>query len=167
MAAAVDAAADDLCRVQAEPLSHDECVRFVTRDDCGAVATFLGVTRDNFAGKKVVTLRYEAYAPMAEAKMREICAAAREAFGVKRGAALHRTGEVAVGEASVILAFASPHRADALKAVAWAIDELKAKVPVWKQEVYADGAPAWKENAEFDPAKLSEPVGVPDDGAAG
>ena len=138
-----------------------------------------------------MTLRYEAYAPMAEAKMREICAAAREAFGVKRGAALHRTGEVAVGEASVILAFASrrreavarprseasrfpsdtarrsPHRADALKAVAWAIDELKAKVPVWKQEVYADGAPAWKENAEFDPAKLSEPVGVPDDGTAG
>ena len=51
MAAAVDAAADDLCRVQAEPLSHDECVRFVTRDDCGAVATFLGVTRDNFAGR--------------------------------------------------------------------------------------------------------------------
>ena len=62
----------DLCRVQAEPLSHDEAVAFVTSGDCGAISTFLGTTRNNFDGRPVRTLMYEAYAPMAESKMREI-----------------------------------------------------------------------------------------------
>eukprot|EP00629_Pelagomonadales_sp_RCC1024_P016716 CAMPEP_0119276178 /NCGR_PEP_ID=MMETSP1329-20130426/14983_1 /TAXON_ID=114041 /ORGANISM="Genus nov. species nov., Strain RCC1024" /LENGTH=152 /DNA_ID=CAMNT_0007276605 /DNA_START=128 /DNA_END=583 /DNA_ORIENTATION=- len=151
MAAAVAASAasaDDLCRIDAAPLSHDEAVAFVTADDCGAVATFLGVTRDSFEGRRVLTLSYEAYAPMAESEMRKICGAARERFGVRRGCVLHRVGEVAVGQASVIIAFASPHRKDALQAVAWAIDELKRTVPVWKKEVYADGGASWKENVK-------------------
>ena len=93
--------------------------------------------------------------------MREICAAARAAFGIRRGAALHRVGEVGIGEASVVLAFSSPHRADALRACAWAIDELKAKVPVWKKEVYADGDDSWKANAEWDPRQLAAPVAAP------
>lgn len=67
----------DLCRVQSEPLSHDEEVAFVTSADCGAIATFLGTMRNNFEGRPVRTLMYEAYAPMAESKMREICRAAR------------------------------------------------------------------------------------------
>ncbi|KAH8098343.1 molybdopterin synthase [Aureococcus anophagefferens] len=113
--------------VTGAPLSHDEAVAFVTSDDCGAVATFLGVTRDTFEGKRVVRLSYEAYVPMAEAEMLKICA-------------------VAVGEASVIIAAASPHRKDALAAVAWAIDELKTTVPIWKKEIYAEGDPAWKQN---------------------
>ena len=92
------ARADTLCRVDAGALSHDEAVAFVTADDCGAVATFLGVTRDSFEGKRVVKLSYEAYTPMAEAKMREICDRARGEFGAKRCAILHRVGEVAVGE---------------------------------------------------------------------
>ena len=67
----------DLCRVQSEPLSHDEAVAFMTSADCGAIVTFLGTTRNNFEGRPVRTLMYEAYAPMAESKMREICRAAR------------------------------------------------------------------------------------------
>ena len=151
----------DLCRIQSEPLSHDEAVAFVTSDDCGAVSTFLGITRNNFEGRPVKTLMYEAYAPMAVSKMREICQAARRAYGIKKACALHRVGEVPVGEASVILAFSSPHRKDALSACAWAIDELKRVVPVWKQEVYADEDRAWKENKEWDPAQLARAVRAP------
>ena len=144
----------DRARVTGAPLSHDEAVAFVTSDDCGAVATFLGVTRDTFEGKRVVRLSYEAYVPMAEAEMLKICAVARARFEAKRCCILHRTGEVAVGEASVIIAAASPHRKDALAAVAWAIDELKTTVPIWKKEIYAEGDPAWKQNKEWDPKTL-------------
>ena len=139
--------AETLVRVGPEALSHDAAVAFVTTDDCGAVATFLGVTRDSFEGKRVVRLSYEAYVPMAEAKMRAIAAAARSKFGVRRVACLHRVGEVGVGEASVVIAMASPHRRDALSGVAWAIDELKATVPIWKKEFF-EGGEVWKENAE-------------------
>ena len=151
----------DLCRVQSEPLSHDEAVAFVTSGDCGAVATFLGTTRNNFDGRPVGTLMYEAYAPMAESKMKEICRAARKAYGVRKACALHRVGEVKIGEASVVLAFASPHRKDALNACAWAIDELKRVVPVWKQEVYADEDASWKANKEWDPAGLAREIRAP------
>ena len=145
----------DLVRICEGPLSHDEAVGFVTADDCGAVATFLGVTRDNFEGQRVVTLSYEAYVPMAESEMLKICGTARSKFGVKKCCILHRIGEVAVGMSSVIIAMASPHRRDALEAVAWAIDELKTTVPIWKKEVYAEGDPAWKQNAEWSPANLA------------
>ena len=151
----------DLCRVQSEPLSHDEAVAFVTSGDCGAIATFLGTTRNNFDGRPVRTLMYEAYAPMAESKMREILREARRAYGVRKACALHRVGEVKIGEASVILAFASPHRKDALNACAWAIDELKRVVPVWKQEVYADEDASWKANKEWDPAGLAREIRAP------
>ena len=160
MAAAVETDLD-LCRVQAEPLSHDEAVAFVTSGDCGAIATFLGTTRNNFDGRPVRTLMYEAYAPMAESKMREILREARRAYGVRKACALHRVGEVKIGEASVILAFASPHRKDALNACAWAIDELKRVVPVWKQEVYADEGADWKANKEWDPAGLARDIRAP------
>ena len=160
MAAAVETDLD-LCRVQSEPLSHDEAVAFVTSGDCGAIATFLGTTRNNFDGRPVRTLMYEAYAPMAESKMREILREARRAYGVKKACALHRVGEVKIGEASVVLAFASPHRKDALNACAWAIDELKRVVPVWKQEVYADEGADWKANKEWDPAGLARDIRAP------
>ena len=160
MAAAVETELD-LCRVQSEPLSHDEAVAFVTSGDCGAIATFLGTTRNNFDGRPVRTLMYEAYAPMAESKMREILREARRAYGVRKACALHRVGEVKIGEASVILAFASPHRKDALNACAWAIDELKRVVPVWKQEVYADEDASWKANKEWDPAGLAREIRAP------
>ncbi|KAH8050770.1 molybdopterin synthase [Aureococcus anophagefferens] len=118
-------------RVTGAPLSHDEAVAFVTSDDCGAVATFLGVTRDTFEGKRVVRLSYEAYVPMAEAEMLKICAVARARFEAKRCCILHRTGEVAVGEASA-----------------------PTTVPIWKKEIYAEGDPAWKQNKEWDPKTL-------------
>lgn len=113
----------------------------------GAVATFVGTTRDTWDGKATLRLEYEAYAPMAEAALAKLAGAACARWPLKAFAVGHRTGVVGVGDASVAIAASSPHRADALAAVAWAIDELKATVPIWKKEVFVGGA-VWQENAE-------------------
>eukprot|EP00891_Asterochloris_glomerata_P001953 jgi/Astpho2/1953/Aster-00466 len=134
-------------RVTSDVLELGELSAFVQDPEAGAVATFSGTTRDSFLGKKVVRLEYEAYAPMAEAKLKELCQTAMKRWQVKRTAVAHRTGVCPIGEASVIIAMSSAHRKDALEACAWAIDELKATVPIWKREVYEDGS-VWKENAE-------------------
>eukprot|EP00793_Prasinoderma_coloniale_P001018 PRCOL_00006009-RA len=157
----------------------------VSSAQAGAVATFSGVTRDSFEAKTVVRLEYEAYVPMAEAKLRQIaeecvkrgalkCAIshkplvlvrplltrltrdARATSRRPRGGAPHpvdavgcaaKLGVVPVSEASVIIALSSAHRKEGIEALHWAIDELKARVPIWKKECYEDGS-VWKENAE-------------------
>ena len=135
--------------IRSEVLSHEEAVSFVGDPGCGGIATFLGVTRDNFDGKKVKLLSYEAYIPMAEAEMRKLCVAARDRWDITKAVILHRIGEVPIGGASVIIAVSAPHRRAALDAVAFLIDELKAKVPIWKKEIYYDSDPLWKENIEW------------------
>ncbi|CAA6671197.1 unnamed protein product [Spirodela intermedia] len=123
-------------------------VSFVRDPSCGAIATFEGTTRDTFEGRRVVELRYEAYVPMALRQLRQICAAARSRWAVERLAVAHRLGRVAVAEASVFVAASSVHRAEALAACEFLIDEVKASVPIWKKEVYENGE-IWKENREF------------------
>jgi molybdopterin synthase catalytic subunit len=126
-------------------------VAFVGRPSTGAIATFIGTTRDHHEGRPVAELAYEAHAAMAVRVMRDVCRAAAEAHpGLAAIYVAHRTGTVPVGEASVLIAVSSPHRAPALAAATSIIDDLKARVPIWKQERYADGsAPAWKENKEW------------------
>eukprot|EP00898_Chlorokybus_atmophyticus_P006409 jgi/Chlat1/676/Chrsp104S01278 len=136
----------DSAVVTVAPLSLDAAVARVQDPTAGAVATFTG--RDTFEGKRVLRLEYEAYAPMAARKMIEICQQMRSKWsGLVKIAMSHRTGPVAIGESSVLIAVSSAHRADALEAARFAIDELKATVPVWKKEFYEDGS-VWKENAE-------------------
>jgi molybdopterin synthase catalytic subunit len=114
----------------------------------GAVATFVGITRNSFAGKAVRHLEYEAYAPMAEQEMERIGTEIAERWPAVTGIAIaHRVGRVEVGEASVAIAISAPHRREALAACAEAIDRLKATLPVWKKEVFADGS-EWRENRE-------------------
>jgi molybdopterin synthase catalytic subunit len=116
----------------------------------GAVATFVGVTRNSFAGKEVLHLEYEAYAPMAELQMREIGTEIAQRWPAVTGVAIaHRVGRVEVGEASVALAVSAPHRGEALAACAHGIERLKATLPVWKKEVFADGS-VWRENTGED-----------------
>lgn len=145
--------ADILAKISEEPLSNDEAIKFVSDPKCGAIATFLGVTRDNFEEKTVEKLSYEAYVPMAEKEMRRLCVEARERWGKSQEGAhfciLHRIGDVPIGEASVIIAVSTPHRTDALEACAWLIDSLKASVPIWKKESYVEGDAQWKQNAEW------------------
>lgn len=114
----------------------------------GAIATFIGTTRDTFNDKQVLELRYEAYVLMALRQLRAICSAARNRWKLMKLAVAHRLGVVLVGEESVFVAVSSVHRRDALEACEYIIDEIKASVPIWKKEVYTNGE-VWKENAEF------------------
>jgi molybdopterin synthase catalytic subunit len=119
----------------------------VARDEAGAVLIFEGVTRNHHDGREVRRLEYEAYPSMAESQMERICADILGRWPEVRVAMAHRIGVVAVGEASVVIAVSAPHRDEAYAASRYAIDTLKAVVPIWKKEFYADGS-AWKANAE-------------------
>lgn len=126
--------------ITTEPIDADALYRAVLRDANGAVVTFHGVVRDHSnSGKAVVLLEYEAYAEMAEARMRAIGAEVARRWEVHDVAMVHRVGRVEIGEASVVIAVAAPHRGVAFDACEYAIDALKASVPIWKKEVFADG----------------------------
>ncbi|XP_041969507.1 molybdopterin synthase catalytic subunit [Aricia agestis] len=139
----------DHLKLTVDKLSVESISDLVVDDSCGAVSIFVGTTRDNFEGKKVVHLEYEAYESMALKAMKVICEDARRKWPAVHGIAIyHRLGNVPCREASVVIAVSSPHRRDSLDAVAFCIDQLKANVPIWKKEVYDGEEPAWKENFE-------------------
>jgi len=137
----------DICIISSEPLQIAAICDLVADPAAGAISTFMGVTRDNFNGKKVVKLEYEAYEPMAKQELTKICVQIRKKWDVLHIAMFHKVGLVPIGEASVIIAISSAHRTEGLEAVHWAINELKAVVPIWKKEFYEDGS-TWKGNAE-------------------
>lgn len=144
----------DFVKITESQLSIEEATKQVTSPSSGAISTFIGTTRDNFNGKKVVRLEYEAYTGMAEQELRKICKEVREKWSsIEHIAVYHRLGLVPITEASVIIAVSSPHRRESLEAVHFAIDTLKAKVPIWKKEVYEGDEPQWKENSECSWAK--------------
>lgn len=122
-----------------ETLTVEELVREVRDDSAGAVVTFVGVVRDNFKGKRVLYLEYEAYKEMAEKKLAEIGDEVRARWGLDRIAIRHRIGHLEVGETAVVIAIASPHRREGFEACQYAIDRLKQIVPIWKKEVWEDG----------------------------
>ena len=122
------------------PLSLDAVVRAVCGPGQGGLVTFSGAVRDATHGKPVVRLEYEAYAPMAEKKFAEIAAEATALWPGARVAIHHRVGVLIPGELAVVIAAATPHRAEAFAACRHAIERLKADVPIWKKEVFADGA---------------------------
>ncbi|KAG5189566.1 Molybdopterin biosynthesis MoaE [Tribonema minus] len=139
----------DLVMVTDQPLELSAMVAAVAGPKCGAISTFLGVTRDTHNGKTVVRLEYEGYAPMAEKELRKICEQARQKWSIEKIAIAHRLGVTAVEEASVIIAVSSVHRRESLEAVQYCIDTLKATVPIWYLEVYEGDSRVWKENAEW------------------
>ncbi|PIN06128.1 Molybdopterin converting factor subunit 2 [Handroanthus impetiginosus] len=130
------------------PIDIAKYITYVQSPHCGAIATFAGTTRDSFEGKTVLELRYEAYVPMAIRCIKSICSSARSSWNLHSIAVAHRLGPVPVGEMSIFIATSAVHRADALDACKFLIDEVKASVPIWKKEVYTNGE-VWKENAEF------------------
>ncbi len=134
--------------ISSEPLDVAGLVAAVAGDDAGAILTFLGVVRaDEHDTGTVESLAYEAYAELALREMRTIGAEASSRFGPVRVAMAHRTGVCAVGEASVAIAVAAAHRGAAFDACEYAIDELKKRVAVWKQERYRGGEVRWRPNA--------------------
>jgi molybdopterin converting factor subunit 1 len=129
-------------RIQSEPLDPRDIEALVANPAAGAMATFIGTVRDHGRGKSVTHLDYEAYAPAAELTLAQIGDEIRERWGVEHVAIAHRVGSLAVGEASVVISVASPHRDAAFEACRYAIERIKEIVPIWKKEHYADGA-AW------------------------
>jgi molybdopterin synthase catalytic subunit len=137
---AASPAPTDTYQVVEHPLSPDAIAAAVDDPGAGGIVIFSGVVRNETGGRPVKYLEYEAHAPMAEAKLREIGTALRARWpGVKRVAMLHRIGRLEIGESSVLIAVSAAHRHEAFEACRYAIDTLKRSVPVWKKEHFEDG----------------------------
>jgi len=139
-----------LYRIDDRPLDLQEAIRAVAGPDRGAIATFVGTTRDHHGGRAVRFLEYHAYPVMAESVLRDIGREVEARFGTPHVAILHRVGRLDVGEPSVVVAVAAAHRREALAACAHAIERVKESAPIWKKEHYADGA-AWIEGSDTTP----------------
>jgi molybdopterin synthase catalytic subunit len=129
------------------PIELNDLLARVAAPGAGAIATFLGVVRDNSLGRKVRYLLYEAYPPMAIKEMALIEDTVRGKWKIEKIAITHRIGRLEIGEASVAIAVSSPHRREAIEACHHAIDRLKQTVPVWKKE-YWEGGEVWIENKD-------------------
>jgi molybdopterin synthase catalytic subunit len=129
-------------RVTNQPIDLQELVRFVTDPETGAIATFIGTTRNHNDGRKVIALDYDGYPEMAEKELARIGAAARKQWRICRMAIVHRLGPVQITEASVMIAVSSGHREAAFASCRFAIEEIKKTVPIWKKEVF-EGGEVW------------------------
>lgn len=142
MTAAAIAEADCLVGIRDEPLSVDECVAAVTRPAAGGIGVFIGTVRETDHGRPVVDLEYSAH-PGAEAVLRDVARAVAADFPVAAIAAVHRVGRLDIGEIAVVVAVSCPHRGEAIAAAHRLIDDVKATVPIWKRQTYADGEVEW------------------------
>ena len=130
-------------KITSDEIELGDVVRAVEAGDAGAIVHFLGVVRNNTEGREVSYLEYEAYPPMAEKKMAEIAQEIDKKWGLDRVAMIHRVGRLEIGEVSVAVAVASPHRKEAFEACHYAMNRLKQIVPIWKREVWTDGEEEW------------------------
>jgi molybdopterin synthase catalytic subunit len=128
-----------MIRIARRPIVLERLVRAVGDRAAGAVVTFVGTTRNENAGRRVVRLEYEAFTRMAEREMRALATEATRRWKLRRVAMVHRIGVVPVGEASVAIAVSAGHRAEAFAACHWLIDRLKEIVPIWKREHFRGG----------------------------
>lgn len=132
-----------LVRVSAAPLSVDEALAAVADPAAGGTCVFIGTVRDHGDRGSVTGLTYEAWDDVAHVRLREVADEVFARWPIRRMALLHRTGDLAIGEASVVIAISSAHRAEAFDACRHAIERLKHDVPIWKKEVLADGEGHW------------------------
>ena len=132
-------------QVAAASLDREALRLLLTDARAGALVLFEGRARDHHEGRPVLKLAYEAYESMAEKALEQLRQQATARFGLLDCAIHHRTGEVPLTEAAVIVATSSAHRAEAFQAAAWIMDEIKTSVPIWKRETYLDGTEAWVE----------------------
>lgn len=128
-----------------DPIEAAEVLASLGTDEDGAVLLFLGTVRNHAEGRGVTGIRYEAYQEMAEKELAAIAEEAALRAGTPRVSVIHRLGELAVGEASVVIGVASPHRAEAYEASRFVIEEIKKRLPIWKRECFADGTAHWSE----------------------
>jgi molybdopterin synthase catalytic subunit len=131
-----------LIDVRAAELSVDEVRAAVADPAAGGIALFAGAVRDSDHDRQVTGLSYSAH-PSAVGELRRVAEVIAEKFKVTGIAAVHRVGDLAIGDLAVVVAVSSPHRAEALDACRALIDELKATVPIWKHQRFTDGASEW------------------------
>ncbi len=133
-----------LAKVISTPIVHDEVSRELAGPEHGAQLVFWGVVREQNEGRRVLSVTYDAHAPLAEKTFREIAEEACARWGEDlRVVVLHRTGRLEIGEASVVIGVASAHRDEAYQASRYLIEQLKVRSPIWKQEHYLDGDSEW------------------------
>ena len=129
----------DHCELTNEPIDITRVARREVPEECGATVTLDGYVRRFTKGRETMHLVYEAYEPMAIKEMQKLAERARSEFEISNVSIVHRLGRLEIGETSVVIAVAAPHRRAAFAACEWLIRELKRTVPIWKKEVFADG----------------------------
>jgi len=130
---------EPLIQITHEPLDRHALVAAVSDPGMGGIVVFEGVVRDNARGKQIRYLEYDVYPEMAIQQIRAIIVEAEKRWGIERVGVAHRVGRLEIGEASVIVVVATPHRAEAFDACRYIIDTLKTTVPIWKKEVATTG----------------------------
>jgi molybdopterin synthase catalytic subunit len=131
-----------LAEIREEPLSLEEVRAAVSDPGAGAIALFAGTVRDQDGGQGVVRLSYSAH-PSATAELRRVAEKVAAEFGVLALAAVHRVGDLDIGDLAVVVAVSCPHRGEAFEACRQLIDTLKHEVPIWKHQRFADGSSEW------------------------
>ncbi len=129
----------DFAEITTEPLDVGAIARRIVPPTCGATVTLDGYVRQFTKGRETLYLEYEGYEPMALKEMEKLIKQAHEQFEVANVGIVHRLGKLEIGETSVVISVAAPHRRHAFEACEWLIKELKRVVPIWKKEIYADG----------------------------
>lgn len=129
----------DFFEFTTEPIDITSVARRIVPAECGATVTLDGYVRQYTKGRETLYLIYEAYDEMALKEMQKLVDQARQQFEIAAVGIVHRTGRLEIGETSVVISVAAPHRRAAFEACEWLICELKRTVPIWKKEVYADG----------------------------
>jgi molybdopterin synthase catalytic subunit len=137
----------DFCELTIEPIDITSVARRVIPAECGATVTLDGYVRQFTKGRETQYLVYEAYEAMAIKEMQKLVEQAKRNFEIANVGIVHRLGRLEIGETSVVISVAAPHRKAAFAACEWIIRELKRTVPIWKKEVYADGE-QWVEGEE-------------------
>jgi len=144
----------DFCELTTEPIDITNVARRVVPQECGATVTLDGYARRFTKDKKTGEIRetqylvYEAYEPMAIKEMQKLIDQVKSEFEISHVGIVHRLGKLEIGDTSVVISVAAPHRRAAFAACEWLIKELKRTVPIWKKEVYADGE-GWVEGESF------------------
>jgi len=136
-------ASADFVSVSDEPIDSTQLYKRAERPDAGAVVQFCGTVRNHSEGARVVELRYEAYTEMAVSEIGKIIAVARKSWPILHASAVHRTGDLPIGDLAVCVTVSSAHREAAFAACRYIIDELKRRAPIWKHETLASGAARW------------------------
>ena len=129
----------DFFELTTEPIDITAVARRVVPQECGATVTLDGYVRQFTMDRETLYLVYEAYEPMALKEMQKLIEQAKHDFEISNVGIVHRLGRLEIGETSVVISVAAPHRAAAFVACEWLIRELKRTVPIWKKEIYADG----------------------------